>query len=108
MSKSFDVFLCHNSRNKPAVRELAEVLRARGLNVWLDEWELVPGRLWQEALEEIIATTRSAAVLVGKDGLGPWQNNESSSLGETGWTGRLLETLRGLTIRATLIPALQA
>lgn len=32
----------------------------------------------------------------------------SSSSEDTGWTGRLLETLRGLTIRATLIPALQA
>ena len=33
---------------------------------------------------------------------------QSSTSGETGWTGRLLESLRGLTIRATLIPALQA
>lgn len=32
---------------------------------------------------------------------------QSSPVGETGWTGRLLETLRGLTIRATLIPAFQ-
>jgi hypothetical protein len=32
---------------------------------------------------------------------------QSSPSGDTGWTGRLLESLRGLTIRATLIPALQ-
>src|SRR5262249_21777188 len=56
--------------------ELAEALRARGLRVWLDEWELVPGRPWQEALEEVIETTRSSAVLVGKDGIGPWQDSE--------------------------------
>jgi nucleotide-binding universal stress UspA family protein len=74
--ESFDIFLSHNSKDKPAVRELAEALRARGLRVWLDEWELVPGRPWQEELEAIIETTRSAAVLVGKDGLGPWQNAE--------------------------------
>jgi len=76
MTKSFDVFLSHNSKDKPAVRKLAEVLRARGLRVWLDEWELVPGQPWQEAIEEIIETTRSSAVLVGKDGLGPWQDTE--------------------------------
>jgi hypothetical protein len=76
MTKTFDVFLSHNSKDKPAVRELAETLRARGLNVWLDEWELVPGQPWQEALEEIIETTRSSAVLVGKDGLGPWHAAE--------------------------------
>jgi hypothetical protein len=76
MNKSFDVFLSHNSKDKPAVRELAEALRARGLKVWLDEWELVPGRPWQEALEEVIETARASAVLVGKDGLGPWQDRE--------------------------------
>ncbi len=76
MSFDFDVFLSHNSRDKPAVRQLGEALKRRGLRVWLDEWELVPGRPWQEALEEIIETTRAAAVLVGKDGLGPWQEPE--------------------------------
>jgi len=76
MNKSFDVFLSHNSKDKAAVRELAEALRARGLKLWLDEWELVPGRPWQEALEEVIETTGSSVVLVGKDGIGPWQDKE--------------------------------
>jgi hypothetical protein len=43
------------------------------MKVWLDEWELVPGRPWQEALESVIHTVRTALVLVGKDGLGPWE-----------------------------------
>jgi nucleotide-binding universal stress UspA family protein len=67
------VFLSHNSRDKPTVRQLAEALKARGLRVWLDEWELIPGRPWQEALEEMIKTAKCAAVLLGKDGLGPWE-----------------------------------
>ena len=69
----FDVFLSHNSKDKPAVRELADALRNRGLRVWLDESELVPGRTWQDAIEEVIKTVGSAAVLVGADGLGPWE-----------------------------------
>jgi hypothetical protein len=73
MSESFDVFLSHNGKDKPAVRQLAEALRQHDLKVWLDEWELVPGCPWLKALEEIIRTTRSAAVLVGRDGLGPWE-----------------------------------
>jgi hypothetical protein len=73
MDGSFDVFLSHNSKDKPTVRQLAQALQKRGLEVWLDEDQLVPGRPWQEALEEIIQTTRTAAVLVGKDGLGPWE-----------------------------------
>jgi hypothetical protein len=75
-SNQFDVFLSHNSKDKPMVRELGEALQKCGLSVWLDEWELVPGRPWQQALEEIIKTTKSAVVLVGKDGLGPWEEPE--------------------------------
>jgi TIR domain len=79
MPESFDVFLCHNNRDKPVVRELGEALRARELKVWLDEWELVPGRRWPNALEKVIETCRAAAVLVCKDGLGPWQTVEMES-----------------------------
>lgn len=73
MNDLFDVFLSHNSKDKPMVRRLAQALQRRGIRVWLDEEQLVPGRPWQEALESIIQTTRTAAVLVGKDGLGPWE-----------------------------------
>ncbi len=74
MTQNFDVFLSHNSSEKAAVFELGNALKARGLTVWLAQWEIAPGRPWQEALEQIIGTTRSAAVLVGKDGLGPWND----------------------------------
>jgi len=72
----FDVFLSHNSADKPTVIELATLLRDRKLNVWLDAWELVPGRPWQQAIEDVIETVGSAAVLVGKDGIGPWEAPE--------------------------------
>lgn len=72
----FDVFLSHNSADKPTVIELATMLQDRKLKVWLDAWELVPGRPWQQALEEVITTVGSAAVLVGKDGIGPWEEPE--------------------------------
>jgi len=73
VSVPYDVFLSHNSADKPTVIELATILRDRKLNVWLDVWELRPGLDWQAALETIIETVGSAAVLVGKDGLGPWE-----------------------------------
>lgn len=75
----FDVFLSYNSKDQPTVLQLAEALKQRGLRVWLDEWELVPGRPFQEALAAIIQTTLSAAVLVGEDGLGPWEIPEMRS-----------------------------
>jgi hypothetical protein len=72
-SQQFDVFLAHNSRDRPAVLNIAKALQDRGLQVWLDEWELLPGRSWQDSLEEALAGTKSIAVLVGRDGLGPWE-----------------------------------
>jgi tetratricopeptide (TPR) repeat protein len=73
MDSPFDVFLSHNSRDKPVVRELWGKLRESGLRPWLDEEELPPGRSWQQGLNEIIRTVPAAAVLVGGDGLGPWE-----------------------------------
>lgn len=72
----FDVFLCHNSDDKPEVKRIASLLRACGLNPWLDEEQLRPGRPWQEALEDNIEKIQAAAVFIGAGGLGPWQNAE--------------------------------
>ncbi|HEX3958354.1 MAG TPA: TIR domain-containing protein [Trebonia sp.] len=71
----FDVFLCHNWEDKPAVRELAQQLRERGLRPWLDERELRPGMPWQQALEDQIQSIPAAAVIVGSR-VGPWQDQE--------------------------------
>lgn len=72
----FDVFLSHNHSDKPAVRELAKALRKRGLRVWLDEDELIPGKPWRAMLEQGIHACASVAVLIGGGELGPWQNAE--------------------------------
>jgi hypothetical protein len=74
------VFLSHNGQDKPAVKELGLMLKQRGLNVWLDEWELRPGVTWQNALEDIIATCEAAAVCIGENGVGPWVDPEMMAL----------------------------
>jgi TIR domain len=79
-SFEFDVFLSHNSRDKPAVRDLGRELVKRGIRPWLDEWELRPGRSWQDDLGRVIASTRSVAVLIGEDGIGPWEILEQQAL----------------------------
>ncbi|MCC6235453.1 MAG: toll/interleukin-1 receptor domain-containing protein [Verrucomicrobiales bacterium] len=76
----FDVFLCHNSADKPAVRQLGQQLKARGLLPWLDEWELPPGQPWQRHLESVLEKVRSAAVCFGGSGEGPWQQQEIDAL----------------------------
>lgn len=75
-SSEFDVFLCYNSQDKPAVKHIAERLRDNGIRPWLDEWELRPGVPWQPALERQIGQIKAAAVFVGEPGIGPWQREE--------------------------------
>ncbi|MCC5650587.1 GUN4 domain-containing protein [Nostoc sp. XA013] len=74
--EKFDVFLCHNSKDKPAVIEVAEQLQQRGIVPWLDIWHLRPGLSWQRALEQQIDQIGAAAVFVGGSGFGPWQSQE--------------------------------
>jgi hypothetical protein len=37
------VIISHSSKDKPAVEALAGALRARGIDVWLDKWEIGAG-----------------------------------------------------------------
>jgi GTPase SAR1 family protein len=74
----FDVFLCHNWNDKPAVRDLARRLRERGLRPWLDEQELRPGLPWQQRVEDQIRSIPAAAVIVGSQ-VGPWQDQEMNA-----------------------------
>jgi hypothetical protein len=76
----FDVFLCHNSEDKPAVREIARQLIGEGLKPWLDVEQIRPGTKWQTALGEQIKSVKSAAVFVGNSGIGPWQDEEIQAL----------------------------
>jgi small GTP-binding protein len=76
----FDVFLCHNSKDKREVRAIGEKLKQQGILPWLDLWELPPGKPWIPELEKHIMTIKSAAVFVGPDGIGPWQNLEQQAL----------------------------
>lgn len=72
----FDVFLSYNSRDRAAVLLLAQALKARGLRVWLDDWEVAPGSFAQEVLEQGIRDSGAAAVLFGPSGIGPWEQHE--------------------------------
>jgi WD40 repeat protein/energy-coupling factor transporter ATP-binding protein EcfA2 len=72
----FDVFLSHATPDKPAVEELARLLKKRGFAPWLDKWNLIPGEPWQEAIEKALEDCTACAVCLGPSGTGPWQNEE--------------------------------
>lgn len=69
----YDVFLAHSSQDKPQVRAVAKELRQRGLNPWLDEDVIAPGRWFQDVIQQAIPDVKSAAIFIGPGGLGKWQ-----------------------------------
>jgi tetratricopeptide (TPR) repeat protein len=72
----FDVFLSYNRHDQEQATAIASALRDRGLRPWIDVAELIPGRRWQDALEQALGVVRTTAVLLGSDGLGAWQTPE--------------------------------
>ena len=75
LASEFHVFLSHNSIDKPVVERLAEQLRVRGLKPWLDKWELVPGKLWQDGLAAGIERSGCCAVFLSAADIGAWQRS---------------------------------
>jgi formylglycine-generating enzyme required for sulfatase activity len=97
MTEQFDVFLAHNSVDKPLVREIGARLRERGLNPWLDEEQIAPGELFQEAIQRAIPNIKSAAIIIGASGLGQWQVIELHTL-----TSQFVE--QGIKVIPVLLP----
>jgi uncharacterized protein (DUF433 family)/uncharacterized protein YbcV (DUF1398 family) len=79
MSKKPLVFLAHNSQDKPQVRIVADALKQKGINTWLDEEQIPPGVLFQEHLQKAIAEIDYALIFIGKSGVGQWQAIEIHS-----------------------------
>lgn len=76
--RRFDAFLSHHSIDKPAVREVSRLLTELGVRCWLDEQQLKPGQQWQEELATALRECRVILVLIGKQGIGPWEQEETA------------------------------
>jgi len=72
----FDSFISYNRDDAAAVKQIAQTLASKGIKVWLDEWNLVPGEVWQSQIEKILKTCRTIVVVAGPSGMSPWQREE--------------------------------
>lgn len=79
-SHDFDVFLCYNKADLPAVKNKREDLMKHGILPWLDLYDAQPGQPWQLQVEKMLQQRKAAAVFIGKSGIGPWQGPVVSSL----------------------------
>jgi hypothetical protein len=66
----FDVFLSHSWKDKAVVRPLADRLRADGLCVWLDEWEIKPGDSIPAKIEEGLEHSRVLVLCMSANAFG--------------------------------------
>lgn len=64
LMEAFDVFLSHHSRDKPWVIALKAALVERGVKVWLDKDEILPGDLFIDALDRGVESSRALALVV--------------------------------------------
>ncbi|WP_017298655.1 toll/interleukin-1 receptor domain-containing protein [Nodosilinea nodulosa] len=78
--QTFDVFLAHNSKDKPLIRQICEELKNRGVKLWLDEERIVPGDRFLDKIQEAISQSKTAIVCIGSEGLGRWQEIETEML----------------------------
>jgi hypothetical protein len=77
---AFDVFLSHSSKDKDVVRALAERLRADGVKVWFDEWEIQPGDSIPAKLNEGLTQSRVLFLFLSGNATGSdWVQMEHGS-----------------------------
>jgi GUN4-like/TIR domain len=81
MSKSQTprAFLAHNSQDNPQVKIIAEKLKQKGIDTWLDEEQIPPGVSFQDRIQKAISEIDCALIFIGKHGLGKWQGWELQS-----------------------------
>ena len=73
--RAYDVFLSHNSRDKPAVERIDTHLRSLGLRPWLDDRALEDE--WHNSMQAAIDTVAACIVFIGPHGWGKWQFREA-------------------------------
>ncbi|MBD2458969.1 GUN4 domain-containing protein [Nostoc sp. FACHB-87] len=73
--EEFDVFLAHNSLDKPLIIEIARHLKQKGLNPWLDKEQILGGDKIIQAVFNGISLSKTGAFFIGKNGLGNFQAN---------------------------------
>lgn len=76
MKEQYDVFISYNSKNRDIVENFIEQLPELNINLFIDIWDLTPGKPWQEEIELALQNSKNVAVFIGTEGLGRWQNEE--------------------------------
>lgn len=75
-----DIFICHDSEDKPFVRELARTLKSYGIRVWFDEWELNVGDSLHQRIGQAIQKSSFMLVVLSRTSAKkPWVQREMTA-----------------------------
>lgn len=73
------IFLSYSSRNKRRAMRLASMLRANGVDVWFDAWDILIGQnIYDEVYEGILNSEFLAIILTGASLKSRWVSEELS------------------------------
>lgn len=67
--RKLKVFLCHASGDKPAVRKLYKKLLADGVEPWLDEENLIPGKRWQQEIPKAVRSSDTVLICLSQNSI---------------------------------------
>ena len=68
----FIVFISNSAADISLVQRLRSQLRASGIEVWADTFNLAPGTVWDKATQAALQKSEFFIILLGKDELSPW------------------------------------
>ena len=94
-NESVRVFLSYDRADEAFAKTLFEELTKRGLSVWRDEEELLPGDNWAEQIGEALKKSRAMVVLISPESMrSKWVRHEIEyALGDLRYENRLFPVL---------------
>ncbi len=81
-----DVFICYSSKDRAFVRKLAEDLKAHGVKVWWDKWEMIVGDSITKKIQEGISKSSWLIVVLSPDSI------------KSNWVGKELSTAQVIEV----------
>lgn len=74
--EKYDVFICHNSKDKPEVGKIKSSLQSQGINTFYDEDNLIPFKEWEKQILDSISEVKAFLVFISNNGTGNIQHEE--------------------------------
>jgi hypothetical protein len=91
------VFISHAHEDQSLVRRIAQGLQKNGLDVWLDETEIMPGENWAQRISEALEESQAMVVVITPNTLrSPWVHREIEyALGKKSYRRRVVPVIVG-------------